>query len=180
MGLANPCPRSAMWRRRRLARYLLYPGAEISRHERAFGEILVSSGLAIVGDLRLAIKSLSRSPGFTFIAIITLGLGIGANTSMFSILNGYTLRPAPYANRDRLERIYRTTRQDRRGGISPADYLDLKSQTSGYGEIAGYTATDMSIAEPGKPAQMADALLVSANLFSPLGTLPQLGPSVPP
>ncbi|PYQ46105.1 MAG: permease, partial [Acidobacteria bacterium] len=130
----------------------------------------MSSGRAVAGDLRLAIKSLSRSPGFTLIAIITLGLGIGANTSMFSILNGYKLRPAPYANRDRLERIYRTTRQDRRGGISPADYLDLKSQTSGYGEIAAYTATDMSVAEPGKPAEMADALRVSANLFSTLGT----------
>src|ERR1700675_4436390 len=91
---------------------------------------------AILSDLRFAIKSLRRSPGFTLIAIITLGLGIGANTSMFSILNGYMLRPAPYAERDLLDRIYRTTRQDRRGGISPADYLDLKSETSGYGEIA--------------------------------------------
>src|SRR5258708_6830500 len=185
MGLANPCPRSAMWRRRRLARYLLYPGAEISRHERAFGEILVSSGLAIVSDLRLAIKSLGRTPGFTFIAIVTLGLGIGANTSMFSILNGYTLRPAPYADRNRLDRIYRTTRQERRGGISPADYLDLESQTSGYGEIAAYTATDLSLAEPGKPAEMADALRVSANLFSTLGARPHLpprrrGPGQPP
>ena len=137
-------------------------------------------GLAIVHDLRFAIKSLGRSPGFTFIAIITLGLGIGANTSMFSILNGYKLRPAPYANRDRLDRIYRTTRQDRRGGISPADYLDLESQTSGYGEIAAYTATDMSLAEPGKPAEMADALRVSANLFSTLGARPELGRSFRP
>ncbi len=135
----------------------------------------MSSGYAIVGDLRLAIKSLGRTPGFTLIAIVTLGLGIGANTSMFSILNGYTLRPAPYADRDRLDRIYRTTRQERRGGISPADYLDLESQTSGYGEIAAYTATDLSLAEPGKPAEMADALRVSANLFSTLGARPELG-----
>src|SRR2546422_4149141 len=92
------------------------------------------AGLAILGDLRFAIKSLSRSPGFTLIAIITLGLGIGANTSMFSILNGYMLRPAPYPDRDRLDRIYRATRQESRGGISPADYLDLKPQMSGYGD----------------------------------------------
>jgi putative ABC transport system permease protein len=68
-------------------------------------------------ELRVAIKSLRRSPGFSVIAIVTLGLGIGANTSMFSVLNGYMLRPAPYPDRDRLERIYRNTRQNPRGGI---------------------------------------------------------------
>ena len=128
----------------------------------------------------LAIKSLCRSPGFTLIAIVTLGLGIGANTSMFSILNGYLLRPAPYADRDRLDRIYRATRQDSRGGFSPADYLDLKSEMSGYGEIAAYTSSDMSLSEPGKPAEMAQGLRISANLFSTLGTTPQLGRSFRP
>ena len=66
-----------------------------------------------MNDLRFAIKSLGRSPGFTLIAIVTLGLGIGANTSMFSILNGYMLRPAPYPDSDRLDRIYRATRPER-------------------------------------------------------------------
>src|SRR5438093_5496699 len=136
--------------------------------------------VAILPDLRFAIKSLRRSPGFTLIAIVTLGLGIGANTSMFSILNGYMLRPAPYADHDRLGRIYRATRQDSRGGFSPADYLDLKPEMSGYGEIAAYTVSDMSIALPGKPAEMADGLRVSANLFSTLGTRPALGRSFRP
>ena len=85
------------------------------------------NGLAVLGDLRFAVKSLARSPGFTLIAIVTLGLGIGANTSMFSILNGYMLRPLPYPDSDRLDRIYRATAQNSRGGVSPADYLDLKS-----------------------------------------------------
>ena len=56
----------------------------------------------LIPDFRAAVKSLRATPGFTFIAILTLGLGIGANTSMFSILNGYVLRGAPYADRDRL------------------------------------------------------------------------------
>ena len=136
--------------------------------------------LAILRDVRFAIKSLRRTPGFTLIAIVTLGLGIGANTSMFSILNGYMLRPAPYADRDRLDRIYRATRQDSRGGISPADYLDLKSRMSGYGEIAAYASSDMSLSEPGKSAEMAVGLRTSANLFSTLGTSPSsAAPSAP-
>jgi predicted permease len=137
----------------------------------------VSAALAIVRDLRFAIKSLSRSPGFTLIAIITLGLGIGANTSMFSILNGYMLRPAPYPDRDHLDRIYRATPQDPRGGISPADYLDLKSEMNGYGEIAAYAFLDMSLSEPGKPAETAEGLRITANLLSTLGTKPELGRS---
>ena len=133
-----------------------------------------------MNDLRLTIKSLGRTPGFTLIAIITLGLGIGANTSMFSVLNGYMLRPAPYTDANRLDRIYRATQRDSRGGFSPADYLDLRSEMSGYGEIAAYTTSDMSLAEPGKPAEMADGLRVSANLFSTLGTRPTLGRSFRP
>ena len=67
----------------------------------------MSARFAIVPDLRFAIKSLRRSPGFVLISVITLGLGIGANTSMFSVLNGYMLRPAPYPESDRLDRIFR-------------------------------------------------------------------------
>jgi len=76
------------------------------------------SGIAVVRDLRFAVKSLRRTPGFALVAIVTLGLGVGANTSMFSILDGYVLRPAPYADHERLDRIYRSTRQDPRGGVS--------------------------------------------------------------
>jgi putative ABC transport system permease protein len=135
------------------------------------------SGLAILRDVRFAVQSLRRSPGFSLIAILTLGLGIGANTAMFSILNGYMLRPAPYPDSDRLDRIFRATRQDSRGGVSPADYLDLTSETNGYGEIAAYADLDMSLSEPDRPAETAIGLRISANLFSTLGTEPQLGRS---
>src|SRR5438093_9925329 len=136
--------------------------------------------VAILPDLRFAIKSLRRSPGFTLIAIVTLGLGIGANTSMFSILNGYMLRPAPYPDRDQVDRIYRATPQNPLGAFSAADYLDLKSEMKGYGEVATYGISDMSLSEPGKPAETAEGLRVSANLFSILGTNPQLGRSFRP
>jgi putative ABC transport system permease protein len=131
-------------------------------------------------DVRFALTSLRRSPGFTLVAIVTLGLGIGANTAMFSVLDGYLLRPAPYPGSDRLDRIYRATPQNTRGGFSPADYRDLKAAESGYGEIAAYASLDASLSEPGKPAEMAAALRASANLFSTLGTAPLLGRSFEP
>jgi putative ABC transport system permease protein len=135
----------------------------------------LSAWNAILRDLRLAVKSLRRSSGFTFIAIVTLGLGIGANSSMFSILDGYMLRPAPYPESDRLDRIYRATPQNARGGVSPADYNDLKSEMNGYGEIAAYAGSDVSVSAPGSPAEMTAGLRVSANLFSTLGSEPRLG-----
>ena len=137
--------------------------------------MLIDGPLAILGDVRFAIKSLGRSPGFTLIAIITLGLGIGANTSMFSIMNGYMLRPSPYPDSGLLDRIYRTTPRDSQGSISPADYLDLKSQMNGYGEVAAYAPVGMSLSEPGQPAETANGLRTSANLLSTLGTEPRLG-----
>ncbi len=129
----------------------------------------------MLGDLRFAIHSLRRSPSFVLIAIITLGLGIGANTSAFSILNAVLLRPLPYPESGQLDRIYRATPQNSRGGVSPADFLDLRSQMNGYGEVAAYGISDMSLAEPGEPAGMARGLRISADLFSTIGIEPQLG-----
>lgn len=103
--------------------------------------MLIDASAAILGDLRFAVRSLVRSPGFVLIAVITLGLGIGANTSAFSILNGVLLRPLPYADSAQLDRIYRATAQDSRGGVSPADYLDLKSPPAASLRKPGSTST---------------------------------------
>jgi predicted permease len=129
----------------------------------------------VLRDVRLALKSLGRAPGLTLIAIVTLALGIGANTAAFSILNALLLRPLPYPDSGRLERIYRATPQNARGAVSPADYLDLTSQMNGYGQIAAYGAVDMSVSEPGAPAEIVSGLRISTNLFSTLGAQPQLG-----
>jgi hypothetical protein len=126
-------------------------------------------------DVRFALRQLIKSPGFTLIAIVTLGLGIGANTSMFSVLNGLMLKPLPYAQSVQLDRIYRTTAQNPEGSVSPADFLDLQRGIQGYGEVAAYTAADASLSEPGQPAEMAAAVRVTSNFFSTLGVRPQLG-----
>jgi putative ABC transport system permease protein len=157
--------------RPRLARYLLYGRAELN---------VMNEPFSILPDLRFAIRSLSRSPGFVLIAVITLGLGIGANTSAFSVINEVLLRPLPYADSGQLDRIYRAIPQNSRGGVSPADYLDLRPQMRGYGEIAAYAFSDMNFSEPGQPAEMARGLRISDNLFSTLRIQPQLGRSFRP
>ena len=132
-----------------------------------------------MNDLRFAIKSLRRSPGFTLIAILTLGLGIGANTSAFSVLNEVLLRPLPYVDSGQLDFIYRATAQDSRGDVSPADYLDLKSEMNGYGEIAACGSSDMSLSEPGRPPSTTGVLnsvrIGCREVASPADTVTRFG-----
>ncbi len=126
-------------------------------------------------DFRLAFRQLVRSPGFALLAIITLGLGIGGNTAMFSMLNGIILKPLPYAESSQLDRIYRATPQNPDGNLSAADFLDLRRAKEGHREIAAYGMGDASLSEPGQPAEMARAARATANFFALLGTHPQLG-----
>src|SRR5262245_29552921 len=85
--------------------------AEPKLRKRQERDMAIETGHAILRDLGFALRSLRRTPGFTVIAILTLGLGIGANTSAFSVLNEAFLRPLPYADSGQLDRIYRKTAQ---------------------------------------------------------------------
>ncbi len=129
----------------------------------------------MIADLRFAFRQLAKTPGFTLIAILTLALGIGANTSMFSVLNELILRPLPYDHSGQLDRVFRATAQNPRGNISPADALDFMAGLQGYGELSAYTVADFSLSEPGRPAELVAGLRVTSNFFSVLGTQPQLG-----
>jgi putative ABC transport system permease protein len=125
--------------------------------------------------LRLAARSLLRSPGFTLLAVVTLALGIGANTAMFSIPNTVLLKPLPYPESEQLDRIDRATPQNPVGRVSAADFLDLQREMQSYGEIAAYTLGDTSLSEPGQPAEMVRALRTTVNLLAVLRVQPQLG-----
>ena len=129
----------------------------------------------LLSSLRLAARSLLRSPGFTLLAIVTLGLGIGANTAMFSVINSILLKPLPYPEGAQLDRIDRATAQNPEGRVSPADFIDLQRQMRAYGEIGAYALGDTSLSEPGQPAEMVRALRITSNLLSVLRVQPQLG-----
>ena len=124
---------------------------------------------------RFAVRSLSRSPGFALLAIITLALGIGGNTVMFSAFTSIMQKPLPYPGQEALQRLYRATPQDGSGDFSPADFRDLQRSATNYGEIAAYAPSDSSLSEPGRPAEMVSGVRCSANLLKILGVPPQLG-----
>jgi hypothetical protein len=131
----------------------------------------------LVKDLRHAVRSLLKSPGFTLLAVTTLALGIGANTAMFGMIQTILFKPLPYPDTDQLVRLYRATAQNRNGHIAPADFLDFRRAIDDLGEAAAYTPANASLSEPGNPAEMAYAARVTPNLFTLLGILPQLGRS---
>ena len=126
-------------------------------------------------DFLLGLRQLTNSPGFTILAIVTLGLGIGVNTASFSMFNNIILKPLPYPDTAQLDRVYRATPQNGDGHFSAADFLDFRNAMAGRGEVTGYTLANASLADPGRPAEFAFAGRVTANFLSVLKMQPQLG-----
>jgi putative ABC transport system permease protein len=126
-------------------------------------------------DLRFALRRLAKSPGFTAIAILTLALGIGLNTSMFSLMNLLILRPLPFPDRDELVRIHRTTPQSQTAPHYYPDFLDLAPEVSSFANLAAWRFWNYALAVEGRPATNVDGYRVSPNLFPTLGVQPVLG-----
>lgn len=125
-------------------------------------------------DVRLALRSLLRRPGFTALAVLTIGLGVGASTSMFSALHGVVIRPLPYPRPDRLVRLYPVVRDAERATWTGADFLDYQAGTSSYQSIAGFRLVDHSVREGGYPI-LVYAASVTPQFFQVLGVPPLLG-----
>src|SRR6185437_3081948 len=130
-------------------------------------------------DLVFAFRQLRKSPGFTLVAVVTLALGIGANTAIFSVVNGVLLRPLAFKDAERLVRLWHVPPQKSFPGIptfsvSPANYLDWQSQNHVFEQMAvmGYYGFTMTGGD--KPEQV-DASSVSAGFFSTLGVQPMIG-----
>ncbi|HEU0275963.1 MAG TPA: ABC transporter permease [Candidatus Udaeobacter sp.] len=125
--------------------------------------------------LQFAVRSLRRSPGFALLAIITLAVGIGGNTMMFSAFTSILKKPLPYPQQEMLERFNRVTPQDATGDFSTADFRDLQRAAANYGEVAAYVPSDCSLSESGRPAEMVPGIRCTSNLLNVLGVLPKLG-----
>src|SRR5213080_1474950 len=95
-----------------------------------------------MNDLTFALRQLRKSPGFTFVAVLTLALGIGANTAIFTVFDAVLLKPLPFARPEQLLRIYNTGPQLDRVPVSPANFLDWKEQNRVFQQIAAYAGSD--------------------------------------
>src|SRR5262249_36623417 len=91
-------------------------------------------------DVRHGLRMLRNSPGFTAVAVLTLALGIGANTAIFSLVNGVLLGPLPYRNPNRLTMVWEKSRDGSPENVGYATYLDWKSQNKSFEEIAIYSS----------------------------------------
>ncbi len=135
----------------------------------------------LVKDLRLGGGSLVKSPGFTVTALITLALGIGINTSIFTVLNQLLFQSVPYPERERLVQIWSTTPQWRYGSISPGDFCDLRDQNTAFAHLSVYCVSNtLSIVLPGKTPQSSVSMAVTFDYFSTLGISPALGRNFSP
>jgi putative ABC transport system permease protein len=94
--------------------------------------------LPTAADLRYALRSYLRTPGFTAVAVLTLALGIGGATAIFSVVDGILLRPLPYADAERILKVGRVTARGQDAAFSPADFLDVKRDATHLASVAGY------------------------------------------
>jgi predicted permease len=124
-------------------------------------------------DVTYAIRGLRRAPAFTAIAILTLALGIGANTAIFSVINTALLRPLPYADGDRLVFVW-NTREGQTDNLGPGRMLDLRRQATSFSGFAGIAHLSYTLTGSGDVEKIA-ASSVSSSFFDVLGARPLLG-----
>ncbi|MBA3886960.1 MAG: ABC transporter permease [Acidobacteria bacterium] len=119
-------------------------------------------------DIRYAIRRLLRNPGFTAIAVLTLALGIGANSAIFSVVNGVLLKPLPYHEPDRLVAIYHTSDLAQRAPMSGPNFTDVRRLSETLTDAAAISRVRVVLTGEGEPVRLESAR-VSASLFDLLG-----------
>jgi putative ABC transport system permease protein len=129
---------------------------------------------SLLQDLRYAARLLRRQPGFALVAIVTLALGIGANTAVFTVINGVLLRPLPYADPDRLVTLLNGRNGRLSAAFSPPNYLDITTQSGVFADSAAFQPTTANLTGHGDPRRLEGAD-VTSTFFQVLGVTPRLG-----
>src|SRR5215831_16500288 len=130
---------------------------------------------ALLQDVAYAWRQLRKNPGFALVAILTLALGIGANTAVFSVIDAVLLKPLPYAEPDRLMTVQSMDmRVPVPNSMSYPDFFDFRSQNHTFEHLITSRDTNMILTGAGAPTQL-DAEMVTWDLFPTLGIAPELG-----
>ena len=129
-----------------------------------------------MNDLRFAFRQLRKTPGFTFIAVLTLALGIGANTAIFSVIYAVLLQPLPYPEGDRIVILTETDSNQPQISVSYPDYVDWKRDNTVLENIAVSRRESFNLSGlPGRPPEQVQGGLVTGNFFKVIGLNAQLG-----
>jgi predicted permease len=132
---------------------------------------------ALVQDVRYGLRMLARNPGFTVVAILTLAIGIGGTTAIFSFVNAVLVRPLPYPDSERLALVAGANPDGSTSeitSVTPGDFLDWRAQTRTIERMAGFSMTTFSLTGAGKPERLP-AATVTSDFFLTLGVAPILG-----
>src|SRR5690349_7296742 len=131
----------------------------------------------MLNDLRHGLRILAKNPGFALVAVITLALGIGANTAIFSVVNAVLLRPLPYQDSERLVTFWGSNKQFGFSGpasVCDPDYNEWRTQVAAFEGMAGFRGATANLTGTGEPARLS-GWDVTASFFPLLGVNPEAG-----
>src|SRR6266576_5232019 len=125
-------------------------------------------------DVRYGLRVLAKNPGFTAIAVLTLALGIGANTALFSVVNGVLLNPLPFPSPDELVAVYTKSPTFQASSISYPNFLDWQKDSHSFASLCAFRSDDFNMTGAGEPERV-HTHMISAEFFTALGVRPLLG-----
>jgi len=126
-------------------------------------------------DVRYALRQLRANPGFAAVMILTLGLAIGANSAIFSVVAGVLLRPLPYPQSNRLVRLFETSAAYPKFPLNPGDFHDYRERSRSFEAMAGFSRQDLQISAGSGGAEILHGFMITADFFKVLEERPELG-----
>ena len=125
-------------------------------------------------DLRYAVRMLGKSPAFTIVVVLTLGLSIGANSAIFSVIDGVLLKPLPYPNADRIARVFYRSKVYAKFPMNPWDFADFRARNHSFESFAMYSRHDAQLSGAGEPVKLS-GFRITSGYFRVLGVHPAMG-----
>ena len=147
-------------------------------HEQVKEDCREARGTSLVeltaADVRYAVRQLWANPTFALVMILTLALSIGANSAIFSVIDGVLLKRLPYAQPERIVRIFLSSTEFPKFPLNPWDFLDFRSRNRSFESMAAFTRHDLQLSGEGEPIHL-NGFLVTSGYFRVLGVQPQMG-----
>jgi hypothetical protein len=126
---------------------------------------------SVIQDVRYALRQLALNPGFTAVITLTLALSIGANSAIFSVIEGVLLKPLPYPKAEQIVRIFLTSAEFPKFPLNPFDFRDFRARNKSFESMAAFTRGDVQLSGSGEPVELA-GFGITSGYFRVLGFKP--------